>query len=137
MTAVVLDGLSLTRAQFELGAISKSDVLVAQSSLAAERAKLPPLQLHQWQQQQRQQGQRAIRVARFEMRRLGSLQTNLRGCLTERRKNQSGWREIQKKKNVARFFVPFARDSHFLADFCSFCVSRSRSFVLTSARSDG
>ena len=37
--------LSLTRAQFELGAISKSDVLVAQSSLAAERAKLPPLQL--------------------------------------------------------------------------------------------
>lgn len=37
--------LSLTRAQFELGAISKSDVLVAQSSLASERAKLPPLQL--------------------------------------------------------------------------------------------
>jgi len=37
--------LKLTRTQFELGAIGKSDVLVAESVLASERAKLPALQL--------------------------------------------------------------------------------------------
>lgn len=37
--------LKLTRTQFELGAIGKSDVLLAESTFASERAKLPSLRL--------------------------------------------------------------------------------------------